>query len=275
MTAGAASRAVPPRVERSRHRGFTALIAVMTALVAVLFTATTVLTLGLWLADPAYEETNPVVDLGFFALGTVLVAGGLVTQLRTPERHLAGLQQAFLGVLALAIAGLLGGRVEPLGGGVVLLVAISLAVRLHPGRGALIRPGARLNVPVAALSVVALAPALAYAATMLDLARSAGPSCFAGQCARGDRYAEAAALSVAVVAVGLLASVRTPGWRLAAWSAGIAAAMFGCASVALPDVVGSAGATWGGAAVAWAALVVAAAEADKQRPSTEGSAPSG
>jgi hypothetical protein len=100
---------------------------------------------------------------------------------------------------------------------------------------------------------------------MLDLARSAGPSCFAGQCATGDRYAEAAALAVAVVAVGLLASLRTPGWRLAAWSAGIAATILGCASVALPDVPGSTGAPWGVVVVVWGVLVVASAEWETRR----------
>jgi hypothetical protein len=250
------------------------LIVVMTALVVVLFTATTALTVGLWLADPAYEETNPIVDLGFFALGAVLVGGGLLTQLRAPERHLAGLQQAFLGVLALSVAGLLGDRVEPLWGGIVLLLAICLAVFLHPARGTLVRPGARLSASIAALSVVATVPALAFAAAMLDLARSAGPSCFAGQCARGDRFAEAAALAVAVVAVGFLASARTPGWRLAAWSAGIAAAILGCASVALPDVEGSVGAVWGGVAVAWALLVVVAAESEMRRENAAVGAPS-
>ena len=260
MTSGAATRAAPQRVERSTRRGFTAVMVVLTALVVVLFTATTGLTLGMWLADPAYEETNPVVDLGFFALGTVLVGGGLVTQLRAPERHLAGLQQALLGVLALSIAGLLGDRIEPLWGGAVLLLAISLAVLLHPGRRRLIRPGAGLSPPIAVLAVVGTAPALAYAAAMLDLARSAGPSCFAGQCARGDRYAEAAALAMALVAISLLASARTPGWRLTAWGVGIAASILGCASVALPDVPGSIGAPWGVVAAVWGGLLVASAE---------------
>jgi hypothetical protein len=260
LTTGVDSRATPQRVERSTHRGFTRSIVVLAALVVVLFTATTGLTLGLWLADPVYEETNPVVDLGFLALGTVLVGGGLTTQLRAPERHLAGLQQAFIGVLALAIAGLLGDRVEPLVGGIVLLLAIALAGLRHPGRAALLRPGARMSAPIAALSVVGIAPALAYAAAMLDLARSAGPSCFAGQCARGDRYAEAAALAMAIVAISLLASASTPGWRLTAWGVGIAAATFGFVCVALPDVPGSVGATWGAVVVVWGVFVVASAE---------------
>jgi hypothetical protein len=100
---------------------------------------------------------------------------------------------------------------------------------------------------------------------MLGLARSAGPSCFAGQCAGGDRFAEAAALAIALVAIGLLASARTPGWRLAAWAAGVAASIFGVASVALPDVPGSIGVPGGLLVVAWGVLVVASAEWDTRR----------
>ena len=265
MTASVASRAGPQPGEGSAGRGFTALIVVLTALVVVLFTATTALTIGLWLADPAYEETNPVVDLGFFALGTVLVAGGLASQLRAPERHLAGLQQALLGVLALAVAGLLGDRVEPFWGGVVLLLAISVAALLHPGRSALFRRGAGRSTPIAILTLVGAVPAFAYAAAMLGLARSAGPSCFAGQCAQGDRFAEAAALGMALIAIVLLASARTLGWRLAAWAAGVASSIFGVASVALPDVPGSVGIPGGLLVVAWGILVVASAEWDTRR----------
>lgn len=265
MTASVASRAARQPGEQSTGRGFTALVVVLTALVVVLFTATTALTIGLWLSDPAYEETNPVVDLGFFALGTVLVAGGLASQLRAPECHLAGLQQAFLGVLALSVAGLLGDRVEPFWGGVGLLLAIAVAGLLHPRRSALLRRGAGRSTPIAIISLVGAIPALAYAAAMLGLARSAGPSCFAGQCAQGDRFAEAAALGMALIAVGLLASARTPGWRLAAWAAGVAASIFGVASVALPDVSGSIGVPGGLLVVAWGVLVVASAEWDTRR----------
>jgi len=163
-------------------------------------------------------------------------------------------------VLALSIAGLLGDRIEPLWGGVFLLLAIALAAILHPGRRTLTRRGAGLSAPIAILSLVGTVPAFAYAAPMLGLAQTAGPSCFAGQCARGDRFAEAAALALALVAIGLLAGARTPGWRLAAWAVGIAASILGSASVVLPDVAGSVGTIWGVLVVCWGALVAASAE---------------
>ncbi len=193
---------------RGRRVAFTFLVAILSLFFGAVFIGITALTVGMWLADPGYDETNPVLDLGFFALGTVLAGTGFITQLRAPERHTAGLQQAVLGLLALTVAGLIGDRIEPLWGGLIFLLAALAAVALHPARGKLFERGARLSVPLAVLSLVATIPALVYAADMLAVARQAGPSCFMGQCARGDRFAEIAALAIALVVVALLASAR-------------------------------------------------------------------
>jgi hypothetical protein len=61
------------------------------------------------------------VDLSFLALGGVLLTTGFASQIRTPS--IAGLQQAVLTLVALSVAGWLGGRVEPFIGPLVLLVA--------------------------------------------------------------------------------------------------------------------------------------------------------
>lgn len=50
---------------------------------------------------------------------------------------------------------------------------------------------------------IAVAPVTGHVAHLLDLARRAGPSCFLGRCATGDRYAEMAALGLAIILVGL------------------------------------------------------------------------
>jgi hypothetical protein len=255
------SPAEGPSVAPARpRRAFTLWVTILALLIGTLFVTTLALGLAMWLADPSYEETSPVVDLGFFALGGVIVGSGLVAQLRGPERHIAGLQQALLGLLALALAGLLGDRVEPLMGGLILLGATAIAAALHPASSALLRRRPVESVPLAAMALVAALPAVSYAARMLAMARDAGQSCFLGQCARGDRFAEMAALTIALVLVALLASTRTSGWRLSAWSAGIAAATVGVASLLLPDVPGSVGPGWGVLTVIWGFLVVGAAE---------------
>jgi hypothetical protein len=137
------------------------------------------------------------VDLSFLALGGVLLTTGLASQIRTPS--IAGLQQAVLALVALSVAGWLGGRVEPFIGPLVLLVAAAPLVVLHPDRRRLLAPGPAASRPLVAMTVVAVGPAAVYAADMLGRARAAGPSCFLGQCVQGDRYAEAAALTLAVV----------------------------------------------------------------------------
>jgi hypothetical protein len=249
-----------PQATSARRVAFAVWVTILSLLIGIVFLGVTALTVGMWVSDPSYEETNPVVDLGFFALGAVLIGAGFVSQLRAPERNVAGLQQAFIGLLALAVAGLVGDRVEPLWGGLILVAAVAIAAALHPARGELLRLGAGLSAPLAALSLVAAIPAIVYAEHMLALTRDAGPSCFMGQCARGDRFAEMAALAISLVLVVLLASARTGGWRVPAWSAGAAAVILGLASVALPDVAGSVGWAWGALEVAWGVMVVAAAE---------------
>lgn len=249
-----------PRRDRVRAAWAT----VLTAFLGVLFTGLTGATLALWATDPAYTQTNPVVDLAFFSLGGILVTAGLASQVRAPR--IAGLQQAVVALAVLSVAGWLGGRIEPFVGPLVLLAATAPLGMLHPHRHRLLAAGVGVSRPLAGLVAVAVVPAAVYAAGMLDRARAAGVSCFLGQCAEGDRYAEAAALAVAVVAVTALAAVRTPGWRLPAWSAGAAAVALGGASLFFPGQIGALSAVWGVAAVTWGLAVVAVAEHEREAP---------
>ena len=264
-----------PQTMGARRVAFAVWVTILSLLVGIVFVGVTALTVGIWIADPSYTETNPVVDLGFFALGAVLIGAGFFSQLRAPDRYLAGLQQAFISLLALAVAGLVGDRVEPLWGGLILVAAVAIAAALHPARSELLRPGTGLSAPLAGLSLVAAIPAIVYAERMRAVARAAGPWCFAGKWARGDRFAEMAALAVAVVLVALLASARTGGWRVPAWSAGVAAAIPGVASVAVPDVTGSVGSIWGALAVVWGVMVVVAAEWQTRHVETTMHSPEG
>jgi hypothetical protein len=237
-----------------RHRCRTAWAGALTGLLGSLFVGLTVMTLILWGSEPTYAQTNPVVDLAFFALGGVLVTTGFASQIRTPS--IAGLQQAVLALVALSVAGGLGGRIEPFVGPLVLLVAVVPLVALHPDRRRLLTPGPAVSRALMVMAVVGAVPATAYAVDMLGRAQAAGPSCFLGQCVRGDRYAEAAALALAVVLVALLASTRTPGWMLPAWTAGIAAVVLGAASLLWSGEVGALGGAWAVSTVAWGFAVI-------------------
>jgi hypothetical protein len=145
------SSAVPPTGRRQRwaavrHHAFVAWSAVLSLLLGGTFVGLTLLTIGLWFANRNHD-TTPITDLGFFALGAVIITTGLVVQPRAPERHLAGLQQATIGLLALGVAGLIGGRVEPLTGALILLVATAPLVALHPARRRFFTIGRRPSAP--------------------------------------------------------------------------------------------------------------------------------
>jgi hypothetical protein len=260
----------PPRSSRGRarprrDRGRVVWAATLTLLLGLLFTGLTVLTVALWATDPAYVETNPVVDLAFFALGGVLVTGGFASQI-TRQPSVAGLQQAVLALTALTAAGGVGGRIEPTIGGLVLLLATVPLVVLHPDRRRLLSVGAGGSRALTALAVLAVAPAAVYGSELLAQARASGASCFLGQCARGDRYAEAAALAFAVVLVALLTASKPSGWLLPAWSAGTAAGVVGLASLLWPAETGAMSAGWAVATMVWGAAVITLAHAQRRAP---------
>jgi hypothetical protein len=261
-----ASRQPTAEAHPSRLRAWWA--AVLAVALGLLFTATTSLTIMVWLRDTTTTETNPVVDVAFFALGGVLIAGGLASQIR--GRQVAGLQQAFIALVALTAAGLLGGRIEPFVGGLVLLVLAAPLGLAGPVRAQLFAPGEGLSRPLAALGAVAVIPAVAYASSMLGHARAAGPSCFLGQCAQGDRFAEAAALAVAVVLVTLLAALRTTGWLLPAWCAGTAGILVGSTSLLVPQQVGALAVPWAILAAVWGVAVIATAQFVRRRGGSVG-----
>jgi hypothetical protein len=250
--------------------GFVVWARIWSVIFAVLFVAVTALTLGLWLTDPEYTETTPVSDLSFFALGAV-IGLGFVSQLRTPHHNIAGVQQAIIGILSLGAAGLIGNRAEPLVGSLLFLFAAAILLALHPARRDFFSRSGRVSVPLGVLSIVAAVPGVWYAASMLALAADAGPACFFGECAHGDRLAEMAAAAISIVLVGLLAALRTPGWRLPLWSAGAAAVVVGAVSIVLPHEPGATGQVWGALAVAWGVLFVAVGERDARRaPDSDG-----
>jgi hypothetical protein len=98
---------------RSRRVALFVWTGFLSLLFGLIFTGVPVLTIATWLAGQNHD-TTPVTDLGFFALGGVIITAGLVAQLREPKRRIAGVQQSIVGILALGVAGLVGDRIEPL-----------------------------------------------------------------------------------------------------------------------------------------------------------------
>jgi hypothetical protein len=80
-----------------------------------------------------------------------------------------------------------------------------------------------------------------------------------------QRLTTMAAMAIAIAMAGMLAAMRTEGWRIPAWCSGAALMVFGLASIVFPDYRGSAGSAWGALAIVGGALFVLLAEGIRRR----------
>lgn len=78
-------------------------------------------------------------------------------------------------------------------------------------------------------------------------------------------YRNIAALSFTIILLGILASFRPSGWRLAAWVAGLLPAVLGIASLVLPNAESSFSTFWSVAAIAWGIVFIVVAEAARRK----------
>lgn len=193
------------------------------------------------------------------ALFWTLIAGMAFTVVR-PAGTISALRQTLF-MLAAFVLLLLGSFSEALMGPLVMMsilfVLTAVAAALHPNRHKVLRLGEGVQPWLLGLTIVAAVPLLPYALNQLQIQIGASP---------GDPHAEVghwmimSAYGVAIILYGVLASLRAPGWRVPAWSAGILAVLFGAASILMPTQASSVGATWSIMAIVWGALFVAAAE---------------
>jgi hypothetical protein len=245
-------------MNRLRRTAFTALAGLLVVLFGVIFFGLTSLVIG-WFGD-LEGVAGPVTELGYGALVGLILTVGLASQLRHPERRIAGLQQATLTVPALA-AGSGAARdtqnLEPL---VILIPALAAVWALHPARRQFLRPPIRVRPVLLALALAGAVPLLAYAAQMGSAAQE-----LAGPPHHVQRLSTMAALAIGIVLVAMLAALHPPGWRIPTWSAAASLMVFGAASIGYADHPGSVGPIWGGTAVLGAILFAALAEEDARR----------
>jgi hypothetical protein len=189
-----------------------------------------------------------VHDIGTGILGAILLAPAYLAQVRSPERRIAALQQALVGLVTLVAAMFLAMDFAPEVAGFALGFAVLLAVlvALHPARDRLWRAG-RISVPSAVIVALAAVPLVAYAIHMGRLERLGAPT---DPHIVEHHWTTMAAVAVGILLVGALAALRTEGWRIPAWCAGLGAVVFGTASVTFPGYAGSVGPGRGAAAIA-------------------------
>src|SRR4051812_49917821 len=78
------------------------------------------------------HEGTQVTDVGYGTLAGLVIPIGLVTQTRSPEKHIAGLQQVAAAAIAFLLAGALAGERPLLAAAAVVTVATGALAALHP-----------------------------------------------------------------------------------------------------------------------------------------------
>jgi uncharacterized membrane protein (DUF485 family) len=251
------ARVHPPRWT-ARRVAFTTWTTILVIVFGVMFFGLTSLALA-WF-QTLEGVAGPVTELGYGVLVGVILTVGVASQLRAAEHKIAGVQQAALAVPALLIGSALAADSQNLEAAAIVAFGVGILVVLHPARGEFPRRGYALSRPLFAIVVVGAIPSVVYA---IEMGRQAQD--LVGPPHHVQRLATMSAMAIAIALVGLLASLRTRGWRIPAWSAGVAAIAFGLASVAYPDHPGAVGMAWGGATLVGGILFIAVAEREARR----------
>ena len=223
------------------------------------------ITLGLGWFEAVHGVAGPVTELGYGALVGIILTMGLLMQLRAPAGRIAGVQQAALVIPALLIGSALASDSQNVVVALLLVPALGILLALHPARSEFLTRGAGLSPKLLVIAALGAIPLSAYALDMGAEARD-----LAGPPHHIQRLSTMAAMAIAVVLVGVLAALRTQGWRIPAWSAGTAAVVFGLASVVFPDQRGAEGRVWGGVAIAGGILFIAVAELESRSDKATG-----
>lgn len=196
------------------------------------------------------HEGTQVSEVGYGTLAGLVIPIGLLTQLRRPEQHVAGLQQVALAALAYLAAGALTGQ-KPLllAGGLVAASATAVGA-LHPDRRALLRRLQRPSLPLLALALAAAAPGSQYALHMAFNQRD-GVLPVDAHLGLGH-WAALSAAALAALLAALLGSFRTPGFAIPSFTAAAAALAWGITCLLYPGSAGALSPAWAGLAIAWA-----------------------
>ena len=195
--------------------------------------------------------------LGWGTFTVIILGTGALAQLRAPERNVVAMKHLLLGLAAggVCIALARGPSLAHLILGAALAIPAALMVVTHPVRGQLLHLG-RSDPILAGLALGATVPLAWFAYSQIELQRADAVSPHGLQ----FHWASMATMALAIALIAVLGSLEAPGWRVAAWSAGVAGAVFGFASIAFPEHASSVGRAWGTVGIAMAVVFVAAAE---------------
>lgn len=242
----------------ARRVGFYLAVAVFLLFWGLAFNFQLVAVVTSWF-DPVLAATPHFVHDVALASWVWVWGAAMLVQLYRPARRVTAMQAALLltsidlGV-GLVLTGMGAGQFDP---SVLLFFGpVYVAAALHPARGKLLGVPRREQLdPVSlALAGLAVVPVGLYAAGQLNLQATLGDD----HAALGH-YSTMAFHVVSVVALALLASVRSRGRRFAVYGAGLLAVLFAAASVFQPTASGL-DTVWATLAALWGLALVATYE---------------
>jgi hypothetical protein len=214
------------------------------------------------------QARNQILDVGWGAVFGLIFPLGLLTQLRRPERRIAGIQQTAVVAVALALAGAAGKQLWYLALAFAIAVACAVLLVLHPARQTFLRRRRHVQPMMLALAAVAAVPALVYARRMASAQRRDLPP--ADAVTNGlHHWTVMTALALIVLLLVLLAGLRATGRRIPGLSASIAAGGWAISCLLAPEsAAGSEGHAWAWAVIVWAAMTLGATLVPRSRPLT-------
>lgn len=240
---------------------------------------------GFGLLEPIFYDTAH--RLHEFAAAMMLwpMIVGLLAQFRSPKRHVSGILMALWSLVSVLLAIALTGGWELTPIVAFLGVPTLVATLLHPaGRELLgVFVTARPDTLTLALVVILAIPFLALAANQVALQTGAVEPAHDHAGAGHDHevhqehvdhhhFMFVTAFAFSAVGVGLLTSLRPPGWRLSAWVVGAMVGVYGLAGILAPTAASNPGVLWNVGAIVWALgfVVIAQRTGKLSRPPSAG-----
>jgi hypothetical protein len=262
-----------------RRSGRRVALVVLALLLAVLFAYPgSGLLLGWWSTEDGGIHRFHHVVWGLHT-GVMLSAGLFALLLRTEDRvataqqvgvAMAMMMAVFFGAVAIPHLGEPQVGIDRVVFTIVILALAGVVLALHPRRRELLRRGQGLSKPMAAIGVVGLLIAVPYAIDHIQIQVAADLATDPHSAGARTHWDEMASVTLTLALIALVAALRTRGWRLVAWTAGIGAMVFGTASIVLPDQASSPGAVWGTLVLIGGALFIAVTEVEARRPASYG-----
>ncbi|USQ74876.1 hypothetical protein [Ornithinimicrobium cryptoxanthini] len=207
-------------------------------------------------------HTALMLSVGLFAL-TVRTEQRVATAQQVGVA-MAVMMTVFFGSVVIPHFGEPGVGIDRVVFSIMVLVLTGVVLALHPRRGELLTSGRAISKPMAALAVVGLAVAAPYALDQIQIQLAADLATDPHSAGGREHWVEMASAALTLPLIAFVAALRTRGFRLVAWTAGIGTMVFGAASVVLPEQASSPGVAWGAVVLVGGALFVAVAEIEAQ-----------